>query len=114
MSAGMNCTRATFAFYAGLFGWTKAEAVDMGPMDIYQTCATGRAPVGGIMTKTPQTPTPCGLYYFNVDAFDAAMTRVKDGGGQVLHGPAQVPGRSWIANCLDPQGAIFAMVGPKL
>jgi predicted enzyme related to lactoylglutathione lyase len=25
----------------------------------------------------------------------------------------QVPGGSWIAHCLDPQGAIFAMVGPK-
>ncbi len=25
----------------------------------------------------------------------------------------EVPGGSWIAHCLDPQGAIFAMVGPK-
>jgi uncharacterized protein len=50
---------------------------------------------------------------FNVDAVEAAMARVKDKGGQVIHGPMQVPGGSWIAHCLDPQGAIFAMVGPK-
>jgi uncharacterized protein len=52
----------------------------MGPMGIYQTFATGSAPIGGIMTKTPQTPMPFWLYYFNVDAVDAAMARVKDGG----------------------------------
>jgi predicted enzyme related to lactoylglutathione lyase len=27
-------------------------------------------------------------------------------------GPHQVPGGSWIAQCLDPQGALFAMVAP--
>ena len=41
------------------------------------------------------------------------ITRVKDAGGQIIHGPMQVPGGSWIAHGLDPQGAIFAMVGPK-
>jgi len=28
----------------------------------------------------------------------------------VLHGPQEVPGGSWIGNCLDPQGAAFALV----
>ena len=85
----------------------------MGEMGIYQTFATGGPAVGGIMTKMPQTPAPFWLYYFNVEAVEAAMARVKDKGGQVIHGPMQVPGGSWIAHCLDPQGAIFAMVGPK-
>jgi predicted enzyme related to lactoylglutathione lyase len=104
---------SAFAFYAGLFGWTKAEAVDMGAMGIYQTFATGGAPVGGMMTKTPQIPAPFWLYYFNVEAVDAAMARARDAGGQIIHGPTQVPGGSWIANCLDPQGAIFALVGSQ-
>jgi uncharacterized protein len=105
--------KSAFTFYSGLFGWTKAEAVDMGEMGIYQTFATGGPAVGGMMTKMPQTPAPFWLYYFNVDAVEAAMARVKDKGGQIIHGPMQVPGGSWIAHCLDPQGAIFAMVGPK-
>jgi uncharacterized protein len=25
----------------------------------------------------------------------------------------QVPGGSWIVQCRDPQGAMFAMMGPK-
>ena len=101
------------AFYSGLFGWTKGEAISMGPMGVYQTFATGGAPCGGMMTKTPETPAPFWLYYFNVEAVEAAMARVKDAGGQIIHGPMQVPGGSWIAHCLDPQGAIFAMVGPR-
>ena len=108
---------AAFAFYAGLFGWTKTEAIDLGPMGIYQTFATGGptgdAMVGGMMTKTDAIPAPTWLYYFNVDDTGAAITRVRDSGGQVVNGPHQVPGGSWIAQCLDPQGAMFAVVGPQ-
>jgi predicted enzyme related to lactoylglutathione lyase len=102
-----------FAFYAGLFGWTKGEAMDMGAMGVYQIFATGGAPVGGMMTKTPDTPAPFWLYYFTVDAIDAAAARVGRGGGQVVNGPMEVPGGSWIVQCLDPQGARFAMVAPR-
>jgi len=103
---------SAFAFYTALFGWTKAEAVES-PAGLYQTFATGGAPLGGMMTKPPQVPQPCWLYYFNVEAIDAAIDRVKAGGGQVLHGPMQVPGGSWIAQCRDPQGAMFAIVASK-
>jgi uncharacterized protein len=102
-----------FAFYSGLFGWTKAEAMDMGAMGVYQIFAIDGVPSGGMMTKTPQTPAPFWLYYFNVEAVDAAMARAQAGGGQVINGPLEVPGGSWIVQCLDPQGAMFAMVGGK-
>jgi predicted enzyme related to lactoylglutathione lyase len=60
-----------FAFYAALFGWTKGEAMDMGAMGIYQLFATGKDPVGGIMTKTEAMPVPAWLYYFEVDEIQA-------------------------------------------
>jgi len=103
---------SAFGFYSGLFGWTKAEVVES-PAGPYQTFATGGAPIGGMMTKPPQVPSPGWLYYFNVDAIDAAIERVKVGGGQILHGPMQVPGGSWIAQCRDPQGAMFAIVASQ-
>ena len=103
---------AAFKFYSDLFGWTAAEAVDMGPMGVYQTFAAGGAPIGGIMTKTPETPMPSWLYYFNVESVDAAIARVKDGGGRITNGPMEVPGGSWIAQGEDPQGAAFAVVAP--
>jgi uncharacterized protein len=102
-----------FAFYSRLFGWTKADAMDMGEMGVYQIFAIGGVPSGGMMTKTPQMPGPFWLYYFNVEAVDAAMGRAQAGGGKVLNGPLEVPGGSWIVQCLDPQGAMFAMVGSK-
>ncbi|HME73825.1 MAG TPA: VOC family protein [Myxococcota bacterium] len=103
---------SAFTFYSRLFGWTKAESVDMGSMGIYQLFATGKEPVGSMMTKTEAVQAPFWLYYFNVDDIEAGAARVKDKGGKVLNGPHQVPGGSWIVQCLDPQGAMFALVGP--
>jgi uncharacterized protein len=104
---------AAFAFYAKLFGWTPTRALDMGPLGSYQMFATGGAEVGGMMTKTSDMPMPCWLYYIWVDAIDAAMVRVTQNGGKVLMGPHEVPGDDWILQCLDPQGAMFALVAPK-
>lgn len=106
-----NWERA-FDFYAGRFGWTKAEAVDMGPMGTYQLFAAGGDAIGGMMNKPDEIPSPVWLYYFNVAEIDAAAARVTDRGGQVMTGPMQVPGGSWIVQCTDPQGAMFALVAP--
>lgn len=104
---------AAFDFYSGLFGWTKAEAVDMGPMGTYQLFATGEEPVGGMMTKPPGCPAAFWNYYFQVDAIEPAIERLKSGGGSVLNGPHQVPGDAWVVQAMDPQGAMFALVAAK-
>ena len=101
-----------FNFYSGMFGWTKAEAMPMGDMGVYQLVAMGGAPAGAMMTKMAQSPQPFWLYYFNVPEITAAQARVKAGGGQVTNGPMQVPGGSWILQAVDPQGAMFALVAP--
>ena len=103
--------RAAFKFYAKQFGWTKGDAIDMGPMGTYQLFATGGDATGGMMDKPAQMPAPTWLYYFNVDDIDAATRRVIDNGGQVLNGPMEVPGGAWIIQAKDPQGAMFALVG---
>lgn len=102
-----------FAFYAGQFGWTKADAIDMGEMGIYQLFAAGGPAIGGMMNKPEMIPMPAWLYYFNVDAIDAAAARVTGNGGRVLMEPMQVPGGSWILHAMDPQGAMFALVAPQ-
>jgi uncharacterized protein len=104
---------AAWKFYAGLFNWTKADAVDMGAMGIYQLFKTGGEPVGGMMTKPQQVPAPFWTYYFDAEAIDAAAARVTQGGGKIINGPVEVPGGSWIIQCIDPQGAFFAVVAPK-
>lgn len=102
-----------WAFYSSLFGWTKADAMDMGEHGTYQMFAAGAEPIGGMMTRMPEMPAPCWVFYFNVEAIDAAAKRATDAGAQVVNGPMEVPGGSWIVQCLDPQGAFFAMVAPQ-
>jgi len=106
-----------FAFYAELFGWRKLDVVPspVGPYQLFSTgeMAAGGMAVGGMMPRRPEAPGPFWLYYVNVRSIDAAVRSVQEGGGQVCHGPMEVPGGSWIAQCMDPQGAMFAMVGAK-
>lgn len=107
---------AAFDFYSGQFGWEKHEAMDMGPAGTYQLfglAGSGNASMGGMMTKMPEMPRAQWLYYFNVEAIDAAVERLNAGGGKVVNGPMEVPGGSWIVNAVDPQGALFALVAPK-
>lgn len=102
-----------FAFYSALFGWEKGDAVDLGPMGTYQIFAIEGQRAGGMFTKPPVVPHPFWLYYVNVGAIDAAARRVTDAGGKIANGPMEVPGGSWILQAIDPQGALFALVGSK-
>lgn len=104
---------AAFEFYSSQYGWTKDTAMDMGPMGVYQLFGAGGAAIGGMMTKTADMPVPTWLYYFCVDRADAAAERVSAAGGKVLMGPHEVPGGGWIVQCMDPQGAMFAVVAPS-
>jgi len=94
-----------FAFYAKLFGWTKAEAHNMGE--------AGDAPIGGMMNKHSAMPQSWWNYYINVDGIDAARARVEKAGGSVKMGPMEVPGGQWIVQAQDPQGGFFALVALK-
>ena len=58
-------------------------------------------------------PAPFWGYYFAVPDIDAAQGRAVAGGGTLLNGPMEVPGGAFIAVATDPQGAWFAVLGPK-
>jgi hypothetical protein len=102
--------QAVFPFYAAMFGWQKDRAHDMGEMGTYQLFSTGEQVVGGMFTRPAAIPVPFWLYYFNVDNIGSAVARVAEAGGQTVNGPMEVPGGNWIAQCRDPQGAMFALV----
>ena len=105
---------ACFGFYAGLFGWERMEAHDMGPMGIYLEYGTGGRALGGIYKKPADMPAPPHfMYYVRVSDLDAAVTRVTGHGGQIVMGPHEVPGGDRIAMFLDPQGAGFALPWKK-
>jgi uncharacterized protein len=103
---------AAFRFYAGLFGWNRSTAMDMGPMGTYQLFSYGGADRGGMMNASNGVH-PSWLFYFVVDGLDAALGRVQANNGTVMHGPQEVPGGAWVLMCRDPQGAAFALVSAK-
>lgn len=101
---------AAFDFYSALFGWTRGEAIDMGPMGVYQLFEVGGEMTGAVMTRPPNIPAAFWNYYFQVDSVKAAIDRVTAAGGQVIHGPMEVPGGAWVIQALDPQGAMVSLL----
>lgn len=100
-----------FAFYSDLFGWEKGEPMDMGEMGIYQIVERNGVPLGGIMNRPPEVPASW-LYYVHVSDIDKTVADVSANGGQLLNGPMEVPGGGRVAQCMDPQGAAFALYQP--
>lgn len=102
---------AAWGFYETLFGWNKLTANDLGAeFGTYQTWGVGEREMGGMFTKPPSMPIPPNwAIYIQVADLKATMERVTAKGGKVLNGPNEVPGGDLTAQCMDPQGAAFAI-----
>jgi predicted enzyme related to lactoylglutathione lyase len=111
---GTRDTGAAKEFYGAVFGWT-AEDQDMGEMGTYTTWKVGDAMVGGMLDITGRMPdeVPANwLVYFTVEDSDAAVEKVKAGGGDLRFGPIDIPvGR--FAVVADQFGAAFAVMQPS-
>jgi hypothetical protein len=104
---------AALAFYADLFGWQTTESMDMGPeMGTYDMFGLDGVSMGGIMRRPPNVPANWLPYAMIPDSRKAAPI-IKSLGAQILNGPMEVPGGDLIAQCLDPQGAAFALHSRK-
>jgi predicted enzyme related to lactoylglutathione lyase len=104
---------AGFDYYAGQYGWTKGPTIPLGSMGDYQLFQVDGVDVGGMMNAQPGGMQPRWLYYFGVPSIDRAAEIIAAKGGTILHGPSEVPGGAWILQAADPQGAIFAVTGPR-
>jgi predicted enzyme related to lactoylglutathione lyase len=100
--------KAAWSFYSDLFGWKQMDQMDMGEMGTYHIYGREGQRVGGMFNKPPEMPVSAWLFYIEVANLAEAMTRVGKLGGRVLNGPMEVPGGT-IAQCMDPQGAMFAV-----
>jgi predicted enzyme related to lactoylglutathione lyase len=101
---------AAFRFYERLFGWEKHTVMDMGEAGMYLMYGRNGIMLGGMFNQTPdmQGP-PAWLHYVLVDDVNRAVKAVTTNAGQVVAGPMEVPGGNLIAQCIDPQGAKFAV-----
>jgi predicted enzyme related to lactoylglutathione lyase len=104
---------AAIDFHKRLFGWTEGESMPMGEMGDYQMLDHGGRSFGAVMRRMPDAPVSAWTFYFRVPAIDEAAARVGPAGGTVLFGPSEIPGGEFILTGVDPQGAVFALVGPR-
>ena len=100
------------AFYRGLFPYEQQQIGDGEKFDYVVYHCEGQA-IGGRMQMTAEwgdLPAHW-MTYFRVEDTDASTARVRELGGNLLHGPFDSPhGR--IAVVSDPYGAVFSIIGP--
>ncbi|MBN7798594.1 VOC family protein [Parahaliea mediterranea] len=103
---------AAWSFYGTEFGWTKDGEIPLGELGSYEFIRHNGV-IGALMPKPEEVPVPLWNYYFRVPDIDVAIERIRAGGGQVLNGPDEIPGGEFALQGLDPQGAVFALVGAR-
>ena len=103
---------AAIAFYAARFGWGQEGAMPMGDLGDYRFLQAGDLAIGAVMGRMPGGQDGW-LPYVLVDDIDAAVERLRAGGGTLLDGPHEIPGGSFSLVANDPQGARFGLVGAR-
>lgn len=107
---------AAKTFYSNVFGWAVAESMDMGPIGQYDMIRNGADRdfmFGAIMQKPEEIPVSSWTYYFRVPNIDAAVTYINAHGGQTMGEPMEIPGGEFTVLGVDPQGAVFALIGSR-
>ncbi len=103
------------SFFENLLGWTH-EDWPMGPEGTYRIAKTGEKSAAGIMKMNepqfpPQVPTHwCG--YIAVRDVDASAAKIKELGGELVHGPEDIPQVGRFCIFKDPTGAVCALMTP--
>lgn len=100
-------------FYTALFGWNKVETMDMGAMGAYDMYRTADYMLGAIMQKPAEMPVSLWSYYFRAADIDEAAAYVAANGGKLIVEPMEIPGGEYVLTGLDPQGAMFSLIGKK-
>lgn len=108
-------TAAAKEFYGAVFGWGY-EDEESERAGTYTVWKAGDAMAGGMIDmnaiEMPAEVPPNWLVYFMVEDTDAAIEKVKAGGGNVMFGPLDIPvGRFAVAT--DQFGAAFALMQPS-
>lgn len=102
-------------FYAAVVGWTLSPFGEAS--DPYTIIEAGGRGVGGIMTIPEQARahgmTPRWVNYIHSADIDAAIAKLRAGGGKVMMEPSLIPTVGRFAVVSDPQGAMFNLLQPE-
>jgi predicted enzyme related to lactoylglutathione lyase len=95
-------------FYPEHFGWKLGDNMPMGPMGDYQFIEQGGRMIGAMFA--PPGRQPAWRFCFRVENLEQSIEAVRAGGGEILHGPVEVPGGGRIIQANDPQGVFFMII----
>jgi uncharacterized protein len=101
------------AIYGSMFGWEKAGGMPMGELGEYSFLKSGETNLGAMMNRMKPDVPPMWVFYFFLNGLDAAVERIKAGGGSIIQEPIEIPGGSFSLVAADPQGAAFGLVGSR-
>jgi predicted enzyme related to lactoylglutathione lyase len=107
--------QAALQFYKDIFGWEVLSTFPMGAdVGDYYLFGLGKTQMGGafVRSKDHSSTRPRWLVYFSVPSVTTGAAAAKTAGGQVVHGPQQVPGGNWMAQVVDSHGVMLALHGP--
>ncbi|MEZ5360679.1 MAG: VOC family protein [Candidatus Zixiibacteriota bacterium] len=98
-------------FYKELVGW---EPTDSGmPGMNYLLLKKDDKDQGGMMQMPPEIPKEVPSHwmsYITVDDVDAVAANIPKLGGQVMHGPMDIPGVGRFCAAMDPTGAAISFI----
>lgn len=109
-----NDAKASVDFYTELLGWELGEAMEMEGGEVYQLFNNGESDMGGIFDVSgmgEQAPPSHWNHYVRVADLDATAEKVTADGGNILHGPMEVPGGARVFIAMDPWGAVISFSG---
>jgi predicted enzyme related to lactoylglutathione lyase len=101
-------TKRAREFYSHLFGWKFESWPGMDFYLISTTSPDGSPGIGGGMGKRMEASQRM-MNYFGVPSIDEAMKKVTGLGGRVYSPKMAVPGRGYLANCMDTEGNAFGL-----
>lgn len=104
---------AADAFYRDLFGWKKGDSMEMGPLGHYQMYQQDDYTHGAMMKRPEGMPASLWAFYFRVPDIEAAHSYAEGKGAHVINGPMEIPGGEFVFQAMDPQGALFSIIGKK-
>ncbi len=102
---------AAWEFYSALFGWKHSSDMELPPAmgGTYRLFNRRDDNLGGMFQKPQGVPSHW-LLYLRVADLDGALATATDKGARLVNGPMEVPGGDRVAQLVDPQGAMFALV----
>ena len=113
--ASSNPTAAK-AFLHDVFGFEVNDALDMAELGLYEflSISGGAFAIGAVMPLMEGMPISMWTTYFRLSDIDKGANAVRRGGGQVLVEPMEIPGGDYSFTAMDPDGAVFGCVGPRV